>query len=46
VRRLHGSDDLELGETREIVGGNDLGVFDAVATVAGTVRFGNGFKDV
>src|SRR5216683_5406314 len=46
VRRLHGGDDFELGKALEIVGGDDLGVLDAVAAVARAIGFGDGFKDI
>src|SRR5258708_5647540 len=46
VRGLHGGDDLEFGEAREIVGGDDLRVFDAVAAVARAIGFCDGFEDI
>jgi len=46
MRGLHGSDDVELGEAREIFEGDDLGVLDAIAAIAGAVSFGDGFQDV
>ena len=44
MRRLHGGDDIEFGEAREIVGRDDLRVLDAVAAVARAVGFGDGFE--
>src|SRR5229473_3495428 len=44
VRRLHGGDDFELGKALEIVGGDDLGVLDAVAAVTRAIGFCNGFE--
>ena len=46
MRRLHGGDDVERGEAREIGGGDDLRVFDAIAAVARAVGFCDGFKCV
>src|SRR6266852_653301 len=46
VRRLHRGDDFELGEALEIVGGDDLGMLDAVAAVARAIGFCDGFENV
>src|SRR5216683_7032597 len=46
MRRLHGGDDFELGEAREVLGGDDLRVLDAVAAVALAIGFCDGFEDV
>ena len=46
MRRLHGGDDVERGEAGEIGGRDDLGVLDAIATVARWVGFGDGFESV
>src|SRR6266436_3493047 len=46
VRGLHGSDDVELGETRKIVGGDDLGVLDTVAAIALAISLGDRFENI
>src|SRR5277367_2422362 len=38
VRWLHGRDDIELAEAREIFGRDELRVFDAITAVAQTIR--------
>ena len=44
--RLHGSDDVERGETREVGRRDDLRVLNAIATVARAVGFGDGFERI
>src|SRR6266849_3104126 len=46
MRGLHGGDDFELGEAREIFWGDDLRVLDAVAAVALAIGFCDGFENV
>ena len=46
MRRLHGSDDVESGETREVGGRDDLRVLDAITTIARAVGFGDGLECV
>jgi len=46
VGRLHGGDDVEFCETREILGRDHLGVLDAVAAVARRIGLGDRFEDV
>jgi len=46
MRRLHGGDDLQAGEARNVGERDDLRVFDAIAAVARAVGFGDGFECV
>jgi len=46
VRRLHGSNDVELRKAGKIHGRDDLCVLDAVAAVARAVGLGDGLENV